>query len=185
MTGRILRLGLLLAGVASASGCERETRRFRETPPAATSETAVAMSELQPGPKARALPVVNPYERNAYAVSEGERLFGAYNCTGCHSHGGGGIGPALMDDEWIYGSDPQNIFSTIVEGRPNGMPTFRGKIPNYQVWQIVAYVRSMSGLLAKDVAPARDDHMVTAPEPQRTQVKEPIHAFTPPAAEHP
>jgi Cytochrome c, mono- and diheme variants len=180
-----LRLGLTLAGLLLASGCQRETRRFRESPPAATSETAVAMSELQPGPKARDLPVVNAYEKNAYAVAEGERLFGAYNCTGCHSHGGGGIGPALMDDEWIYGSDPENIFSTIVEGRPNGMPTFRGKIPNYQVWQIVGYVRSMSGLLAKDVAPARDDHMVTAPEPQRTQVKSPTHTFTPPAAEHP
>ena len=166
-----LRPGLMLAGLLLASACQ--------------PETAVSMSELQPGPKARDLPVVNPYERNAYAVAEGERLFGAYNCTGCHSHGGGGIGPALMDDEWIYGSDPENIFSTIVEGRPNGMPSFRGRIPNYQVWQIAAYVRSMSGLLAKDVAPARDDHMVMVPEPQRTQVERPIHAFTPPAAEHP
>ena len=56
------------------------------------------------------------------------------------------MGPPLMDDEWIYGSEPENIFATIVEGRPNGMPSFRGRIPDYQVWQLVAYVRSMSGL---------------------------------------
>jgi cytochrome c oxidase cbb3-type subunit 3 len=180
-----LRIGLFGAGCIFALGCQRETRRFRESPPAATSETAVTMSELQPGPKARDLPVLNPYERNAYGVSEGERLFSAYNCTGCHSHGGGGIGPALMDDQWIYGSDPENIFATIVEGRPNGMPAFRGKIPNNQVWQLVAYVRSLSGLLPKDIAPARDDHMVAGPEPQRTEPLLPKHAFTPPAAEHP
>lgn len=185
MMGRKLRGAVALAAALAALGCQRETRRFRESPPAATSETAVSMSELVPGPKTRDLPIRNPYERNAYAVSEGERLFNAYNCSGCHSHGGGGIGPALMDDQWIYGSDPENIFSTIVEGRPNGMPTFRGKIPNYQVWQIVAYVRSLSGLLPKDIAPARDDHMVAGPEPQRTDPLRPKHAFTPAAAEHP
>jgi len=45
-----------------------------------------------------------------------------------------------MDDEWIYGFEPVNIFATIVEGRPNGMPSFRNRIPDYQVWQLVAYV---------------------------------------------
>jgi cytochrome c oxidase cbb3-type subunit 3 len=64
-----------------------------------------------------------------------------------------------MDEKWIYGSRPEQIFSTIVEGRPNGMPSFRGKIPDYQVWELAAYVRSMAGLVSKDVAPARDDSM--------------------------
>jgi cytochrome c oxidase cbb3-type subunit 3 len=64
-----------------------------------------------------------------------------------------------MDDRWIYGSDPENIFSTIVEGRPNGMPSFRGKIPDYQVWQLVAYVQSLSGNVPKDAAGGRPDSM--------------------------
>ena len=67
------------------------------------------------------------------------------NCTGCHAHGGGAIGPPLMDDSWIYGSHPDQIFATIVEGRPNGMPSFRGKLPDYEIWQLAAYVRSLSG----------------------------------------
>ena len=62
-----------------------------------------------------------------------------------------------MDDKWIYGSDPQNIFETVVEGRPNGMPSFKGRIPEDQAWQIVAYVRSMAGLAAKNAAPSRTD----------------------------
>jgi cytochrome c oxidase cbb3-type subunit 3 len=64
-----------------------------------------------------------------------------------------------MDDLWIYGSAPANIVATILEGRPNGMPSFRGKIPDHQAMQIAAYVRSMSGLLAKDVAPGRTDRL--------------------------
>jgi len=52
-----------------------------------------------------------------------------------------------------------------VQGRPNGMPSFVGKIPDYQVWEIAAYVRSMSGQLPSDVAPSRSDHMAaTVPE---------------------
>jgi hypothetical protein len=39
------------------------------------------------------------------------------------------------------------------------MPSFRGKIPDHQAMQLAAYVRSMSGLLAKDVAPGRTDRL--------------------------
>jgi cytochrome c oxidase cbb3-type subunit 3 len=54
------------------------------------------------------------------------------------------MAPDLMDDEWIYGSRLEQIHATIVEGRPNGMPAWGGKIPDQQIWQIAAYVRSMS-----------------------------------------
>jgi cytochrome c oxidase cbb3-type subunit III len=73
------------------------------------------------------------------------------------------MGPPLMDDKWIYGSQPVNIFSTIVEGRPNGMPTFGSKVPRYQVWQLTAYVRSLSGLAAKDKMSSRSDEMMSTP----------------------
>jgi cytochrome c oxidase cbb3-type subunit III len=81
---------------------------------------------------------------NAEAVVTGKRLFGQYNCSGCHSNGGGGMGPPLMDDEWIYGGRLEQIHQTLVEGRPNGMPAWGGKIPDEQLWQLAAYVRSMS-----------------------------------------
>ena len=84
------------------------------------------------------------YYDNADAVNTGKRLFGQYNCSGCHSNGGGGMGPSLMDDEWIYGGRLEQIHQTLVEGRPNGMPAWGGKIPDEQLWQISAYVRSMS-----------------------------------------
>jgi cytochrome c oxidase cbb3-type subunit 3 len=78
-----------------------------------------------------------------------------------------------MDAQWIYGENPENIYSTITEGRPNGMPSFRQKIPDSQVWQLVAYVRSMSGQLRKDVAPTRNDDMNSRRSEQRTERKTP------------
>jgi cytochrome c oxidase cbb3-type subunit 3 len=126
---------------------------------------------------------VNQYEKNAWAVAEGKRLYGWYNCVGCHAQGGGAIGPPLMDDEWIYGSDPANIFATIVEGRPNGMPSFRGRIPDNQVWELVAYVRALSGQVAKDVAPGRDDDMSGRVQEQSKDREEQRQSYTPPASQ--
>ena len=111
------------------------------------------------------------YEQNAYMLSEGKRLFAAYNCNGCHSMGGGGMGPALMDQTWIYGGKPEEIFSTIVAGRPNGMPSFRDRVPDFQIWQLAAYVRSLSGQLRKDAAPTRDDHLQGRPPESMTKQK--------------
>ncbi|RYF36408.1 MAG: cytochrome c [Comamonadaceae bacterium] len=99
------------------------------------------------------------YDDNAYAVSEGRRLYRWYNCSGCHANGGGNIGPALMDSQWRYGSDPQSLFDTIVKGRPDGMPSFGGHIPEDQVWKIVAYVRAMGGAVRQDVATSRPDSL--------------------------
>ena len=159
----------LLAVISLAAaivGCKREERSFRPAPGDAQSVNAVQVSGLNPGPKpTRDVEPPSMYQESAYAVSEGQRLYGQYNCVGCHAHGGGGMGPPLMDDIWIYGSNPENIYATIMQGRPNGMPSFRNRIPSYQAWEIAAYVRSMSGLLPKDVAPNRSDEMdVKTPE---------------------
>jgi cytochrome c oxidase cbb3-type subunit III len=139
----------------------------------------VQMSDIAPGHTAVRMPNANPYEDSAYAVSQGKQLYEAYNCVGCHFHGGGGIGPPLMDAKWIYGSEPQNIYETIVEGRPNGMPSFRGKIPEEQIWEIVAYVRSLSGQLPKDVSPGREDHMYSERPPASTPKEHPPQTNVP------
>jgi cytochrome c oxidase cbb3-type subunit III len=165
MSSRYERVITILTLFLAFSACEREARHLRDQPAAATRRTTERLVDLVPGPYTADVYVRSPYERNAYGISEGKRLFTWFNCVGCHSHGGGGMGPPLMDDRWIYGSDPEQIFATIVEGRPNGMPSFRGKIPDYQVWQLVAYVQSLSGMVPKDAASGRPDNMfVKKPE---------------------
>jgi cytochrome c oxidase cbb3-type subunit 3 len=118
--------------------------------------------------------VLTHQELSSNDISEGKRLYQWYNCNTCHANGGGNIGPALMDDQWIYGAEPKNIFATILEGRPNGMPSFRGKIPDAQVWQIVAYVRSLSGHVPSVVRSSRPDDM-SAKAPENTMPKQPVN----------
>jgi cytochrome c oxidase cbb3-type subunit III len=182
---RAVRCAAAVIAALAMAGCEREQRRFQEPAPTAVSSPSIALSELQAGPPTSPPGLPNPYEDNAYAVNEGKRLYAWFNCEGCHAKGGGGIGPPLMDASWVYGAEPANVFTTIVQGRPNGMPSFRGRIPEYQVWQLVAYVRSMSGLLRKDVAPGRDDH-IQAKKPEQSQDEQPPRASSlPPASVQP
>jgi len=180
-----LRRCLLAAALPLAlAACEREARRF-ETPPAqpAADSAIERSSDLQPGPSASMAggmlpaasaprPLVlgqagNPHEANAYDVAQGKTLYRWFNCNGCHANGGGDKGPALMDARWRYGGEPAQIVATILQGRPNGMPSFAGRISQDQVWQIAAYVRSMSGQLRSDVAPSRSDSLSAGPPEQR------------------
>ena len=67
-------------------------------------------------------------------------------------------GPALMDDKWLYGSEPENIVATILEGRPNGMPAFGGRVNEAQV-VAARGVRALDGgaQCPSDAAPSRND----------------------------
>ena len=137
------RIELVLAGGLALAGCHKAPPA---NPPGGTGLAAAPVSGLIPAGgcpppvDARAL----PYYDNAAAVTNGMRFYKQMNCGGCHFNGGGGIGPALMDDTWIYGGRMDQIFNSIYQGRPNGMPAWGGKIPEDAMWQIAAYVRSMS-----------------------------------------
>jgi len=170
---------ILLGALFIFTSCEREERGFRVQTPDSNRINSKQLTTLQAGEISPTPTFENEYENNAFAMSEGKRLFSQMNCTGCHANGGGSIGPALMDDKWIYGSEPDHIFATIVEGRPNGMPAFHGKLPDYQVWQIAAYVRSMSGNASKSAAPGRNDDMQVG-DPENSKKKEKPQNLSPP-----
>jgi cytochrome c oxidase cbb3-type subunit 3 len=118
---------------AASLACERESRPFRDLPVAAARSQVETQTTLHAGAPAPPTGPLSPYQENAWGISEGKRFFTLYNCAGCHANGGGGIGPPLMDDEWIYGFE--------------------------QVWQLVAYVQSLSGQTPIDASPGRSDHM--------------------------
>ena len=162
------RVAALACVLLALVACEREHRRFSEVAPASGRPTHVTPQ-----------PSRNPAEGNAWAIAQGKQLYEAFNCNGCHANGGGGMGPALMDATWLYGSEPQDVYTSIVEGRPNGMPAFGGRIPDVQVWQLVAYVRSMSGQTRFDVRPARSDHMRVKESEQARRPESPITAAPP------
>lgn len=134
---------LSLIAIIALAGCQK---KVPQAPVDQTGAPQAAASGLIPGSKPTTAinPNALPYLDNIRAVMEGKRLYNAYNCVGCHANGGGAIGPALMDDQWIYGGRVDQIYATIYQGRPNGMPAWGHKIPDPQIWQIAAYVRSMS-----------------------------------------
>ena len=88
--------------------------------------------------------LANPYEGNARAVDEGAKLFVAYNCADCHgAEGSGAMGPSLQDGRWHFGGSAAAVFQSIYEGRPDGMPSWGGRISDDQIWRLVAYVRTL------------------------------------------
>jgi len=153
---------LLLGAAALALGaCNREEHHSRAKPigeniPAGASPPTIFPGGGSPPPlDARAA----LYDNNANAIGKGQQLFIQMNCVGCHSHGGGGMGPPLIDDQWRYGGRIDQIATTIAVGRPNGMPAWRGKLTADQIWDLAAYVRSLSGLPSKDAVSSRSEGM--------------------------
>jgi cytochrome c oxidase cbb3-type subunit 3 len=160
------RASCLALGVAALAltACDREERHSRSKPLGETVPAGESPDTIYPG--SGTPPPLDPraalYDNNAPALAQGQQLFSWMNCVGCHAHGGGGQGPALMDDEWRYGGRIDQIAATIAEGRPNGMPAWRGKLTDDQIWKLAAYVRSLSGQPSKDAVASRADAMSAA-----------------------
>ena len=158
---------LLLTGLGA---CDRERREFRGRPLAETAPASIPTTDFaaaggavfQPDPRA-----------GQYHISQGQRLYSNFNCVGCHAYGGGNIGPALMDENWIYGGRIEQIVATLAQGRPNGMPSWQGVLTEQQMWQIAAYVRSLSGNVPKDARSSRGD-TISNIEPPTLKDKQPV-----------
>lgn len=137
--------GCLLLAVAVTLGCN-------SSPSVPQSSTSVG-SGIGPSPTAvgpipggQGVPpgATDPYIGKPVALQEGRQLFNWFNCSGCHGgHGGGGMGPSLRDSIWLYGSRDDQIYDSIAEGRSKGMPAWGTKIPQKQIWELVAYIKSM------------------------------------------
>jgi len=78
-----------------------------------------------------------------------------------------------MDAHWLYGSGLSDIERIILAGTARGMPSFSERLSRQQVWQLVAYVRALSGHAPSAAAPVRDDHMSVRPPPSRTDPEPP------------
>jgi cytochrome c oxidase cbb3-type subunit 3 len=172
------RVSLLALGLAALvlAACDREERHSRSKPIGETVPAGESPDTIWPGGTIPQTldPRAKLYDDNAEAIAAGQTLYNQMNCVGCHSHGGGGMGPALMDDEWRYGGRIDQIASTIAEGRPNGMPSWRSKLTEDQIWKLAAYVRSMSGQPSKDAVSSRSESM-SSTTPATLTPREPAH----------
>ena len=85
----------------------------------------------------------------------GQRLF-LNSCAQCHGADAGGAQgvPNLTDGDWLYGGSPENIKTTLINGRAGVMPPFP-QLDAKQIVDVANYVRSLSGLPADDLKAAR------------------------------
>lgn len=167
-----LTVAVLTVALVATAASRAQDKKIALAPP----DQPVAVTTLFPG--GGAMPPLNPiagkYDGNAKAIAAGKRLYDWYNCAGCHFHGAGGIGPSLADDIWIYGGRIDQIYDTIARGRPNGMPSWQGKIPPNEIWEIAAYVHSLSAPEATHGGPGE-----TPPQPSPPPTALPVPQATP------
>ena len=134
-------IGLALCGLSATWACGR-------TPPSGGSTSApppmvTAVGPI-PGPPGDFPSAANPYANDRTATVEGRQLFVRFNCSGCHGgRAGGGMGPSLRDVDWIYGNREAQLFSSIAEGRANGMPSWQPRMTADQMWKLVTYIKSL------------------------------------------
>jgi cytochrome c oxidase cbb3-type subunit 3 len=66
--------------------------------------------------------------------------------------------------------EPDQIYATISQGRPERHAVVRRHIPTQQIWQLVAYVQAMSARCRSDDGAGRnDDQMAALPESRQTR----------------
>jgi cytochrome c oxidase cbb3-type subunit 3 len=137
----VLRSALVISGVFILPACSPPPGDIRQSSAPAPIRTPIGpipgAGGVQPGPP-------NPFDGDRAAIGEGRRLFTQFNCAGCHGdHAGGGMGPSLRDEDWIYGNADAHIFSSITEGRAKGMPAWQSKLTEDQTWRLVAYIKAL------------------------------------------
>jgi cytochrome c oxidase cbb3-type subunit III len=105
----------------------------------------VPLSVLSPGAAPSRPTIKNPVQGDPQATERGMTYFINLNCIGCHAdNGGGGMGPALSNTTFIYGGQPENIYLSIFQGRPNGMPAWGAVLPDSIIWDLVTYIGKLS-----------------------------------------
>ncbi|WP_128929363.1 c-type cytochrome [Bradyrhizobium guangxiense] len=105
----------------------------------------VPVTTLFPGAQPDPPQIKNPVQGDPTAEQRGMTYYVNFNCVGCHApNGGGGMGPALSNNLFTYGSQPENIYLSIYQGRPNGMPAWGGVLPDSVIWDLVTYISKIS-----------------------------------------
>ena len=89
------------------------------------------------------------------AVKIGERLYATY-CTTCHgsdARGARGF-PNLRDDDWLWGSEPEQIVATLTHGRSGLMPAWGDILGEDAVDAVTTYVEQLAGRDVDDTVAA-------------------------------
>ena len=116
---------------------------FRYSPEATGARTR--REGGHPGGRIERRQEMNPFTDKEDGIAAGKKLYIQVGCQGCHGGGGGGgMATSLIDDNWKFGSDDETLFKLIKGQIPEQtMPTVYNTLPDEQVWQILAFIRTL------------------------------------------
>jgi hypothetical protein len=123
----------------------------------------------------------SPYADFKKVAEEGHQKFMGAGCNGCHGGtGGGGMGPPLTNQIWVYGSDDDTLFRLIALGSDElqkqgysrkGSESVVGPMPQMGTvvksaddeWKIIAWIRSINPSSAGGSSPSASAAPSTPP----------------------
>lgn len=149
------RLGAILLAIVSLAACDRvrgdsTTGGAPAQVPSDASLNRIPLGAPPGQPLSLAEKIPNPFAGDAQAIVEGKALYGAMNCVYCHgAEASGLIGPPLNNTGWRYGGAPADLYRSIHDGRPQGMPAWGGRLPPDQIWKLVAYLQTLADASGK------------------------------------
>ncbi len=143
-----------LAGIGWAVGTPTEIA-------GALAATGGGASPLETARNAEKGSLKSPYADYGSVAEEGRNLYLAAGCNGCHGMGGGGMGPPLTNEVWVYGKDDDTLFRLIALGTDElqkqgfsrkGSENVVGPMPpmggivksDDDMWKIIAWIRSVN-----------------------------------------
>ena len=132
-------------GYSTRAAVAEEIDRFAEmNRPLEEAIVAAELTEIE------ATPELASFSRNG-----GAAVFRTY-CSQCHGAGAAGVVggyPNLLDDDWLWGGDLENIYLTIAHGvrsetdddtRYSEMPAFDDLLDDQEITDVAAYVISLN-----------------------------------------
>ena len=134
-------------GTPSAQNLGQDTNAANianEATPSSGNMLTVPLVHIVPG-GVNVPTIESPVKNDSNAAQRGMKYFISFNCVGCHAaNGGGGMGIALSNRAFKFGDKPAQIYTVISHGAPLGMPAWGSVLPDNVIWDIVAYIQSIS-----------------------------------------
>ena len=138
-------VGWLFAATSLLSGCSSTRAPLPVTTPENEVIESPVVAEQPPESAVGSSPVVAYLEDEA-ALTRGRGVFRAA-CTGyCHtSRSAKRVAPDLFDCVWTHGETDEDIYQVIYDGVPDTqMLGFGEKVPDEDLWKVIAYLRKQS-----------------------------------------
>jgi len=164
-----MRLKMLVLALVLGTSCLWAQEKKETTPPAEPAPTAAHPATISADDKARK----NPIKFTDVSVDRGKKIFGT-QCALCHGDKGNGKGelaadmkltvPDFTNPDTLKDRTDGELFTVIGAGKET-MPAQGGRLTDIHRWNLVNYLRSLSGKAPeKSNGKEPEENVITVPQ---------------------